>query len=240
MNQRGNILFLILLAVVLFAALSYAVTQCMRCGGGDSSSENASLQASELMNYFVQIDTAIQRMMVINGVKDYELNFYQDFDHNYTLGANDNPNCTDDRCRVFDENGGVVKGLRLEPYLRPTVSIFNPERIFYISVPNVGTSAPDVIFTTMAVSKNLCKAINKSWGYDDIIYNVNIPDNVNTNPYVNGFTTGSIPDLSQSITGTLPGLATSNGTFCICSQSTWSACESTNYYVRIVHILLER
>lgn len=49
-KERGNILFLILLAVVLFAALSYAVTQSMRGGGNDASKEKMQLTYAKLQN----------------------------------------------------------------------------------------------------------------------------------------------------------------------------------------------
>lgn len=66
-SQRGNILFLILLAVILFAALSYAVTSSMRGGGNNAAKESAQTEASHILNYFTQIDTAVQRMMMTGG-----------------------------------------------------------------------------------------------------------------------------------------------------------------------------
>jgi len=70
-NQKGNVLFLILIAVALFAALSYAVTQSSR-SGGDSSRETNILNAAQLTQYPTSIRTAVLRL-VIDGFQDTNL-----------------------------------------------------------------------------------------------------------------------------------------------------------------------
>lgn len=72
-NQRGNVLFLILIAVALFAALSYAVTQSSR-SGGDSSRETNILNAAQLTQYPTSVRTAVLRL-VIDGFQDTGLLF---------------------------------------------------------------------------------------------------------------------------------------------------------------------
>lgn len=67
-NQKGNVLFLILIAVALFAALSYAVTQSSR-SGGDASRETNILNAAQLTQYPTSIRTAVLRL-VIDGFQD--------------------------------------------------------------------------------------------------------------------------------------------------------------------------
>ncbi len=62
MKQAGNVLFLILLAVALFAALSYAVTQSSRSGGKNASDEKARLVVAEILNYENAIRMAAQRI----------------------------------------------------------------------------------------------------------------------------------------------------------------------------------
>lgn len=72
-NQRGNVLFLILIAVALFAALSYAVTQSSR-SGGDASRETNILNAAQLTQYPVTVRTAVLRM-IIDGYQDTQIAF---------------------------------------------------------------------------------------------------------------------------------------------------------------------
>ena len=74
-GERGNVLFLILIAVALFAALSYAVTQSSRSGGGDAGSETSLINSAAITQYPASIRTSILRMVVSSGVQPEELLF---------------------------------------------------------------------------------------------------------------------------------------------------------------------
>ena len=64
--QSGNALFLILIAVALFAALSYAVTNSGR-GGGGIDREQASLIASQIIQEVGRVQTARMRLNISGG-----------------------------------------------------------------------------------------------------------------------------------------------------------------------------
>lgn len=72
MQQSGNVLFLILIAVVLFAALSYAVTKSSSGGGGNISREQAKLDQAELENYLLAVHTGVQRLTIVRGCESVD------------------------------------------------------------------------------------------------------------------------------------------------------------------------
>lgn len=74
-SESGNVLFLILIAVALFAALSYAVTQSTRSGGGDASKETTLVNSAQITQYPAAIKTAITRMIVSNSTDPTTLLF---------------------------------------------------------------------------------------------------------------------------------------------------------------------
>ncbi len=74
-GERGNALFLILIAVALFAALSYAVTQSGRSGSGGVSKETGTLNAGQITDYPASIRTTITRMILTGGATSGAIDF---------------------------------------------------------------------------------------------------------------------------------------------------------------------
>ncbi len=64
-SQKGNALFLILIAVALFAALSYAITQSNR-GGGGLSRENTQILEAKINDFFSDVQRGTLSIRVIN------------------------------------------------------------------------------------------------------------------------------------------------------------------------------
>jgi hypothetical protein len=59
-SRSGNVLFLILIAVALFAALSYAVTSSSRSSGAQIGADQARIMAAEIRQYASSIEQAIR------------------------------------------------------------------------------------------------------------------------------------------------------------------------------------
>jgi len=118
MSQRGNILFLILLAVVLFAALSYAVTQSMSGGGKDASNENIEVSIAAMNQYVSLLRTEIQRLMMINDCKPENLDWRNGVYKRYSGSdyITTNPPSPKSGCAIFQARGGSITPILFDKY----------------------------------------------------------------------------------------------------------------------------
>jgi hypothetical protein len=100
-RESGNVLFYILLAVVLFAALSFAVARIMQSGSGNPNREVGQLHSSDLIQYADGLKRAVQTMR-IRSVEDGDFSFETPDLAGYAPHAS----CSADSCRIFKPAGG--------------------------------------------------------------------------------------------------------------------------------------
>lgn len=162
-GEQGNVLFLILIAVALFAALSYVVTQSTRSGGGSTEREKNILSSAQMTQYPTALRTSIIRM-VLGGVALENIKF-------------DDPSTSpavSSTLLVFHPQGGAANyqdapaDLSVEGAgtLRWT---FNGE----VEVPGIGiddAGGNDLIAFLPGVSNGVCRQVNEELGIviDDI------------------------------------------------------------------------
>lgn len=171
-NFQGNVLFLILLAVALFAALSYAVTQSNRSGGNNITKEKAELMASELIQYAYAIEQAMMRMRLSGSYKGWQISVHSDYNYN----SSENTSCPDNGCKLFHpEGGGLSPRLFPEAFFNTDLSSYqNPsfgQKLFFFmrTIQDVGTTQSDVYFTIGHIKDEICLAINKKVGIGNTI-----------------------------------------------------------------------
>ena len=155
-------MFLILIAVALFAALSYAVVSSTRTSGGTTDNEaalinSAQINSAQLTQYPASLRAAVVRM-IIGGVEitDLEFNPPSEF-----------ANCTSEAVCVFHPNGGGATYAEMPlAMLRDS----NPDPVFKVNlemeVNHIGSSLPsdlggnDLIAFLHSVDRNLCEKLH--------------------------------------------------------------------------------
>ena len=101
--EQGNVFFYILLAVALFAALSYAVSRNNTGSTDIFTDEQAKLAAQEIIEYGNTVANAVQKLR-LRGCSDTEISFENDVVGGY-INAN---SPIDNSCHVFHVDGGGI------------------------------------------------------------------------------------------------------------------------------------
>jgi hypothetical protein len=157
LRQRGNVFFIILLGITLFAALTMAIMQTSK-GGKDISGEKAGIYAARLTTYAQDVKAAVQTLLN-NGVSEVDIRFAHP-----RLPVTYGDINTDPQNNVFSEGGGGTS------YNVPPADATNttdPEWEFYAysAMPRVGGGEADMIIVLPNVKEAVCQKINEMSGY---------------------------------------------------------------------------
>ncbi|MBI1301285.1 MAG: hypothetical protein GC137_06450 [Alphaproteobacteria bacterium] len=159
-SQSGNVLFIILIAVALFAALSYAVSNMMR-GGTTIGSEKSLLLATEVINYARSVKDAVDLVRITNGCEDTQISFERSpFDGSDPQFVNVN-SPSDFSCHVFHPEGGGSS------YVGPSPDVSSINYFFLntFAVSDVGdNSNPEIVMFLGRIPEEVCNAINTQLG----------------------------------------------------------------------------
>lgn len=126
-HQDGNVLFLILIAVALFGALTYAVTQSNRSGRGGLERESLGILHTQITQFPLSVRTAIIRITSIATGASETVSFeWPGWGHTAYDPFTPQP----DYHKVFFPDGGAI------PFQKPTEKMLDSSQI---SQPGWGT-----------------------------------------------------------------------------------------------------
>lgn len=156
-KENGNVLFLILIAVALFAALSYAVTSSTRSSGSGAGSETNLISSAQIAQYPASVNTSIMRMIIASTLAS-ELRFNRPSEFS-TLDSTS--------IGVFHPQGGGATYIPAPDEImvsgNPGQWVFNAE----LEVPNIslsGVGGNDIIAYLVGIKQSICSRINEEYG----------------------------------------------------------------------------
>ena len=207
-RQAGNVLIMILVAVALFAALSYAIMQGSRTSTGWVSDTALKGHIDGLFSYANSIQSAVTRLK-LRGCTNEQINFKT------PSGDFTNPNSpADGRCDIFSTAGGGIQWKTPETALLDTTKSSytdNGYGIFFftgrVRVMGIGSdctsaSCSELLFELPHLTQKACETINSMLG---------VVPNPDLNVSVNGHTFGSGTKFTGTYTFSSAGATSTFG-----------------------------
>lgn len=152
-GEQGNILFMILLAVVLLGALTAAIQSTSRPEGANIDKETLVIRATEVQRYASELDRGVKYILQ-NGFSENDIRFaHPQAPADYGDLAAD----TDKRDQVFHRDGGGAA------YRSPPADINDGSLWeFYggTHLPQVGSDRADLVAVLPNVTAAFCARIN--------------------------------------------------------------------------------
>lgn len=219
-SESGNVFFIVMVAVVLFAGLMFTFSRGARQGGDNLSAKQAEVFASDILNYAQRVERGVSRVYG-RGFSENAISFQNEYISGY-----ENTNCTQTRCRVFHPEGGAISYKRLEDRWSRSQQnwVYTGEnRVIGVGTDCTNNSCSDLIMVIEDVPTTICTAINEKLAIGPPIPT---DDNIDLTPYDGTFGYSASNDIGDE-DNTLEEVRTA------CFQETGG-----NYY--FYHVLLER
>lgn len=171
-SQSGNVLFIIFLAIALFSALTYAVTQSSQ-GSGDMDREEAILQGSNFLESILSIRAKIQRNIMVNDCNLANISSDKLQGGNATW-ADDHTGAHQNPCNIWSDTGAGLQAplAGLDSFLIdqsdiPSAMYNNLNVVAFFNENNVwevGSNVPDDILLVRFLQRDVCIGINTALG----------------------------------------------------------------------------
>jgi len=202
-TESGNVFFYILLAIALFAALSYAVSQGNRGNTSTLTDQQAKLAANEIIEYGQNVANAVQKLK-LRGCADTEISFENDVLSTVAYANSNSP--TDKSCHVFEIAGGGISYKNIsDDYIDS--SLPSPGR-WYITgglrILDLGSSNSELTFLGLHLKKDVCNQINTLLGLDLSSISETVTSTTGSaaiyNGQANDFNLWTTPDIGDEAT----------------------------------------
>lgn len=157
-NERGNIMFMILIAIVLIATLTAVISNTSDNQNSSIDTETLAIRASEIQRYASELERGINYIMQ-NGHSEQDIRFAIPTDTANATGYGDLAADTDPTDQMFHQNGGAANYRDPPNDVQTSVSAWE----FYggTQIPGAGTDKADLIAVLPNLTEQMCTKINE-------------------------------------------------------------------------------
>jgi type II secretory pathway pseudopilin PulG len=176
--HKGNVLFIILIAVGLFAALTYAVSSSFRGGSNTISEEQARISAGEILRNMQSMKQGYDYLWNQQGCSMDDISFQSANGDIGSVTFTDSGDDGDTECEIFSPLGaGIGYPPNLDQYqVSASAGTALGKFLFWFAgneptgtygIDSLGTASDDHMVFLQAVNPSICQAVNKILNYDN-------------------------------------------------------------------------
>ncbi|MBI1300232.1 MAG: hypothetical protein GC137_01105 [Alphaproteobacteria bacterium] len=163
-NQNGNVLFLILIAIALFASLSFVATSYSRSNEQSGSKETALIASSEIVQFSTALANAVTHLRVSNRCSIRQISFERaPFDGSDTDYINPH-SPSNYSCHVFHKDGGRVSYVPLPDGANDgTEWTFVEAQVIGVGADQTacGSDCSDILLMLGGMRESTCEILNR-------------------------------------------------------------------------------